>query len=132
MPIHFLKTRHEKYMSNISKPLLARESCSRLSPYIAWGNVSIRQIFQEAVNNTTDSNKKHISAFISRLRWQAHFIQKFEMEHSMENESINKGYLKLKKSISKKIPRSLEKWNYRFPDYRCLYAMFKRNWLHKF
>ena len=102
----FFKTRHEKYMSNISNPLLARESCSRLSPYIAWGNVSIRQIFQEAVNSTTDSNKKHISAFISRLRWQAHFIQKFEMEHSMENESINKGYLKLKKSISERYQKA--------------------------
>ncbi len=102
----FFKTRHEKYMSNISKPLLARESCSRLSPYIAWGNVSIRQIFQEAVNSTTDRNKKHISAFISRLRWQAHFIQKFEMEHSMENESINKGYLKLKKSISERYQKA--------------------------
>jgi deoxyribodipyrimidine photo-lyase len=42
----FFDKRHEKYMFNISKPALARESCSRLSPYIAWGNVSIRQIFK--------------------------------------------------------------------------------------
>ena len=29
-----------------------------------------------------------IRAFESRLRWQAHFIQKFEMECRMEHESI--------------------------------------------
>ena len=96
----FFEKRHEKYMYHISKPSLARESCSRLSPYIAWGNISIRQVYQEAIKYKTAINKKHLDAFISRLRWQAHFIQKFEMEHTMENASINKGYQKLKKSIS--------------------------------
>jgi deoxyribodipyrimidine photo-lyase len=111
----FFDKRHEKYMFNISKPALARESCSRLSPYIAWGNVSIRQIFQEALKNKTTANKKHLGAFISRLRWQAHFIQKFEMEHTMENASINKGYHKLKKSISKEYQKAWEEGNTGFP-----------------
>ena len=31
------------------------------------------------------------------MRWQAHFIQKFEMEDRMEFESINKGYATLEK-----------------------------------
>ncbi|WP_438989013.1 deoxyribodipyrimidine photo-lyase/cryptochrome family protein [Polaribacter sp.] len=96
----FFYDRHQKYMKHISKPALARESCSRLSPYIAWGNVSIRQIFRKAHQEKTALNKKDLGAFVSRLRWQAHFIQKFEMEHTMENASINKGYQKLKKSIS--------------------------------
>ena len=111
----FFDKRHEKYMFNISKPALARESCSRLSPYIAWGNVSIRQIFQEALKHKTTANKKHIGAFISRLRWQAHFIQKFEMEHTMENASINKGYQKLKKSISKEYQKAWEEGATGFP-----------------
>ncbi|WP_299126323.1 FAD-binding domain-containing protein [uncultured Winogradskyella sp.] len=97
----FFESRHEDYMINISKPEASRSSCSRISPYIAWGNLSIRQVFQkgQALKNNTE-NKRHIGAFISRLRWQAHFIQKFEMEHTMENASVNKGYHKLKKSIS--------------------------------
>ena len=41
------------------------------------------------------------NAFTSRLRWQAHFIQKFEMEDRMEFESINKGYAALEKSPTK-------------------------------
>jgi deoxyribodipyrimidine photo-lyase len=111
----FFDKRHEKYMFNISKPALARESCSRLSPYIAWGNVSIRQIFQEALKHKTDANKRHLGAFISRLRWQAHFIQKFEMEHTMENASINKGYQKLKKSISAEYQKAWEEGKTGFP-----------------
>ena len=97
----FFESRHEAYMFNISKPEASRSSCSRISPYIAWGNLSIRQVFKKAQNvklNTKD--KRHIGGFISRLRWQAHFIQKFEMEHTMEEASVNKGYHKLKKSIS--------------------------------
>ena len=111
----FFEKRHEKYMNNISKPTLARESCSRLSPYIAWGNISIRQIYQEAIKHKTATNKKHLGAFISRLRWQAHFIQKFEMEHTMENASINKGYQKLKKSISSEYQKAWETGKTGFP-----------------
>ncbi|TXD48879.1 cryptochrome/deoxyribodipyrimidine photo-lyase family protein [Polaribacter sp. IC073] len=111
----FFKDRHEKYMFNISKPQLARESCSRLSPYIAWGNISIRQIFQEATKHKTIANKRHLDAFISRLRWQAHFIQKFEMEHTMENASINKGYHKLKKGISLEYQKAWKEGETGFP-----------------
>lgn len=99
----FLDTRYKNYMFSISKPLDARKSCSRLSPYLAWGNLSVRQVFKSSLAmNVSASNKKQLEAFLSRLKWQAHFIQKFEMEHTMENESINKGYHKLKKDISKK------------------------------
>lgn len=121
----FFEDRHEDYMFNISKPEASRSSCSRLSPYIAWGNVSIRQIFQkgqELKNKTSD--KRHIGAFLSRLRWQAHFIQKFEMEHTMENASVNKGYHKLKKSISEDYQKAWREGQTGFPlvdaSMRCL------------
>ena len=42
----FFESRHESYMHHISKPYNSRKSCSRLSPSIAWGNISIRQVFQ--------------------------------------------------------------------------------------
>lgn len=97
----FLEKRHVNYMFHISKPLLARTGCSRISPYLAWGNLSIREVYREAyLLKKTASNKKALEAFMSRLRWQSHFIQKFEMEHTMEKESINKGFHKLKKSVS--------------------------------
>ncbi|MFK7780848.1 deoxyribodipyrimidine photo-lyase/cryptochrome family protein [Psychroserpens sp.] len=98
----FLNKRYENYMFHISKPELARKGCSRLSPYIAWGNLSIREVYRKAyILKQTSKHKKPLEAFMSRLRWQAHFIQKFEMEHTMQEESINKGFHKLKKDISK-------------------------------
>ncbi|GGK35210.1 FAD-binding protein [Yeosuana aromativorans] len=98
----FLNKRYENYMFHISKPELSRTSCSRLSPYIAWGNLSIREVYQRAKTlRDTAKDKKPLDAFISRLRWQSHFVQKFEMEHTMEEESINKGFQKLKKHVSK-------------------------------
>jgi deoxyribodipyrimidine photo-lyase len=121
----FFDSRHEDYMFNISKPEASRSSCSRISPYIAWGNLSIRQVFQKgkAIKKQT-KDKRHIAAFLSRLRWQAHFIQKFEMEHTMEEASVNKGYHKLKKSISEEYQQAWFEGKTGFPlvdaSMRCL------------
>ena len=92
----FLNERVSNYSKHISKPELARKGCSRLSPYIAWGNISMKQICQKAME-TRDKNKnvRQIDNFASRLRWQAHFIQKFEMECTMEFIAVNKGYRQL-------------------------------------
>lgn len=121
----FFEGRYENYMFHISKPEASRTSCSRLSPYIAWGNISIREVFQKAKKiKEKSSGKRHLGAFISRLRWQAHFIQKFEMECTMENASINKGYHKLKKSISETYITAWETGKTGFPlvdaSMRCL------------
>ena len=121
----FFETRHKDYMIHISKPEASRASCSRLSPYISWGNVSIREVFQKAKIIKKDvKNKRHLGAFISRLRWQAHFIQKFEMEYTMELASVNKGYHKLKKPISKKYQKAWKTGQTGFPlvdaAMRCL------------
>ncbi|MGY5354320.1 FAD-binding domain-containing protein [Wenyingzhuangia sp. IMCC45467] len=103
----FFKERYLNYTKGISKPELAKESCSRLSPYLAWGNLSTRQVWHNAKNiRPLSKNKKDLDAFTSRLKWQAHFIQKFEMEHTMEISSINKGYHFLKKSISIKYQKA--------------------------
>ena len=97
----FFKDRHTNYMQHISKPELSRSSCSRISPYLAWGNLSVREVYHKAYKLTQEKTyKKNLEAFMSRLRWQTHFIQKFEMEHTMEHASVNKGFRKLKKSIS--------------------------------
>ncbi|MUU78345.1 cryptochrome/deoxyribodipyrimidine photo-lyase family protein [Winogradskyella endarachnes] len=121
----FFENRHVDYMVNISKPEASRTSCSRISPYIAWGNLSIRQVFQKAKQlKSTTQDKRHIGAFISRLRWQAHFIQKFEMEHTMENASVNKGYHKLKKTLSERYQNAWKDGQTGFPlvdaSMRCL------------
>ena len=97
----FFSERYFSYSYHISKPTLARKSCSRLSPYIAWGCVSSRQVLQKtAAFRLTCKDKRQIDSFVSRLTWQAHFIQKFEMEEIMEFESVNKGFHSLKKKLN--------------------------------
>jgi len=94
----FFNSRVKNYSKHISKPELSRTGCSRLSPYIAWGNLSIREIYQAAERRKKQGQNKNISNFQSRLRWHCHFIQKFEMEDRMEFENINRGFDQLDKN----------------------------------
>lgn len=89
----FIKERYINYSKHISKPELSRKSCGRISPYLAYGNISMRMVYQYTIQHYENSkNKRAISNFISRLHWHCHFIQKFEDECSMEFENVNKGY----------------------------------------
>ncbi|MEL6123163.1 MAG: deoxyribodipyrimidine photo-lyase [Bacteroidota bacterium] len=89
----FVEERISNYAKAISKPEMSRQYCSRISPYLAWGNLSIRQAYQAGtVQKEKSGQKRQYSAFLSRLRWRDHFIQKFEMECSMEFDSYNRGY----------------------------------------
>ena len=99
----FLNDRYKKYHFKISKPELSRYHCSRLSPYFSWGNLSTRYVWQLAKKEIEKGKSRlHFNSFTSRLRWQSHFIQKFEMESEMEFRSINKGY-KNNKTVNKNI-----------------------------
>ncbi|RMG58400.1 MAG: deoxyribodipyrimidine photo-lyase [Bacteroidetes bacterium] len=81
----FLKERHPGYARHLSKPLASRRSCGRVSPYLAWGNLSVRQVFQATNRALAQGGKRHpLEAFRTRLLWRDHFIQKFEAEPGME------------------------------------------------
>jgi deoxyribodipyrimidine photo-lyase len=89
----FLEDRYPTYSKYISKPELSRRSCSRLSPYLAYGNISMRAVYQSTMERyPTATNKRALSNFISRLHWHCHFIQKFEDDCSMEFRPVNKAY----------------------------------------
>ena len=90
---NFLSDRVKNYQRSISKPEASRKGCSRLSPYLAWGCLSVRQVWQAAnLEGQTGRHTFQLANFKARLRWQAHFIQKFESEHRMESENVNRGY----------------------------------------
>lgn len=89
----FVKERYVNYSKHISKPSLSRTGCSRLSPYLTYGNISMRMIYQYTNQHyETCKNKRAILNFVSRLHWHCHFIQKFEDECRMEFENINRAY----------------------------------------
>lgn len=89
----FLSDRHRNYHFHISKPQLSRGSCSRLSVYIAWGNLSIKQIYQAAKSLSKEQkNGRAITAFLSRIKWHDHFVQKFEQECTYEYRAVNRAF----------------------------------------
>ena len=89
----FVSDRGKHYQKNISKPLLSRTSCGRLSPYLAWGNLSIRQAFRYVDQSSQrQRHRRAYEAFLTRLKWHCHFIQKFESDCSYEHRCINPVY----------------------------------------
>jgi deoxyribodipyrimidine photo-lyase len=97
----FLQERHQNYSLHISKPLLSRKGCSRISPYLSYGNISMRMVFQQTMQvYPTSYSKRALSNFMSRLHWHCHFIQKFEDECRIEFENINSAYDSIVKPVN--------------------------------
>jgi len=104
----FLKERIIGYSRGLSKPTNSRRSCSRVSPYIAWGNISMREVYQSVMSATNfKSQNFNYTNYLARLRWHCHFIQKFEMEDRMEFEPLNRGF---KTMMKLEHPEHLTAW----------------------
>lgn len=102
---NFLVFRYKNYSRHISKPRESRESCSRLSPHLTWGSISIRKLIQDLKKNRTTS--RSLQNFKSRLHWHCHFIQKLESEPRIEFENQNSAYNEIRNIINEEW---LEKW----------------------
>jgi len=101
----FLRERGVNYKRDLSSPGPAWTSCSRLSPYLAWGNLSMRQVLHAtrarvevlgdepgSVAGAPRSWLPSLRSFEQRLRWHCHFIQKLEDEPSIEFYNMNRAY----------------------------------------
>jgi deoxyribodipyrimidine photo-lyase len=84
----FVGGRGRDYRRALSSPLSAEEGCSRLSPHLAYGSVSMRTVHQAteaAIRSTPDGALAHaLRGFAGRLRWHCHFMQKLEDEPAIE------------------------------------------------
>ncbi|MFN7290623.1 MAG: FAD-binding domain-containing protein, partial [Pirellula sp.] len=107
----FLHRRGRNYRSDMSSPILAESGCSRISPYLAFGCLSIREVYQQSESRaknlrsdqTLDAKDRadwgrSLSSFKSRLAWHCHFIQKLEDEPQIEFQNINRAYDGLRES----------------------------------
>jgi deoxyribodipyrimidine photo-lyase len=98
----FLSARGAHYRTDLSSPVTSWEGCSRLSPYIAYGNLSLKQVFQASQLRLRDLRlrRRHtdpawfasLESFESRLRWHCHFIQKLEDEPELEFRNLNPAF----------------------------------------
>lgn len=97
----FLQARATTYRRGMSSPLSAPTVCSRLSPHLAYGTLSVKEVFQaadarraelEAAGDRTGL-RSGLSSFASRLHWHCHFMQKLETEPRIEFEPMHRGFL---------------------------------------
>lgn len=98
----FLHSRGQGYTKEMSSPLTAFDSCSRLSPHLAFGTLSMREVFQaveqrkQLISDEPYGTKTQwhsaMRSFSGRLRWHCHFIQKLEDEPRIEFENMHRAY----------------------------------------
>ena len=94
----FLNARSIGYRGGISSPLSAPDACSRLSTYLTYGCISMREVVQatrakmDSLPPQASRHRAGLSAFISRLHWHCHFIQKLESEPEIEWRNMHPGY----------------------------------------
>lgn len=128
----FLAKRGANYHRHISKPEQSRLSCSRLSPYLAWGNLSIRQVHHFVKRHpNAQLHKRAFDNFLSRIAWHCHFIQKFEVECEYETECINRGYELLERPENKAFIRAWEQGQSGYPLVdACMRCVEATGWIN--
>ena len=90
----FVQKRHKNYSKKMSSPLTAENSCSRLSPHLTFGTISIKSVINTIKNTGSEINieKNSLGAFKKRLAWHCHFIQKLYDEPKIEYQNLHPLY----------------------------------------
>ena len=138
----FLEARSKNYSREMSSPLTAFESCSRLSAHLSFGTLSIKEVFQDTEIRKKElkdlpkekkgNRVKSLNTFSGRLRWHCHFIQKLEDEPEIEFKNMHSSYDSLR-SDNFNID-FFEKWktgNTGFPMIdACMRSLITTGWLN--
>jgi len=75
------------YPGSISSPLDAREGTSGLSPYLAFGCLSVREAYQHVHASAPEGRAREM--FTSRLYWNRHYEQKLADWPGWLDEAVN-------------------------------------------
>jgi deoxyribodipyrimidine photo-lyase len=113
----FLEDRSKYYRGSISAPLKAMQYGSRLSVHLAWGTISLREVYQRVKERLRDLEVKghpetarwrmSLGSFISRLHWRDHFIQRLESEPELEFRALHPAFRDL---VWENSPELLDAW----------------------
>ena len=99
----FLERRGQYYLFEMSSPVTAPESCSRISAHLAWGTLSVRECVKAVATQRSrlrempgseqpDGFLQSLKSFEGRLHWHCHFVQKLESEPAIEHRNVNRGF----------------------------------------
>ena len=141
----FLGGRGVNYRQAMSSPVEGWDGCSRLSPHLAWGAISIRQVHQRLQERRDElkADKKtgvdipktwlgSLSSFAGRLRWHCHFMQKLEDEPDLEFENMHRAYDGLRENEFD--PALFEAWKQGETGYpmvdACMRCLHETGWIN--
>ena len=106
----FHQERGELYRSAMSSPLEGESACSRLSPYLAFGAISLREVAQATQRQQAELKRLEgdkpknwrasMASFTKRLHWRSHFMQKLESEPRLEFQNLHPAYDGLRTSAT--------------------------------
>lgn len=101
----FLLKRGVNYRQDMSSPVAGWQGCSRVSPYLTWGCISMKTVNRAAEHRLADLRANRtagveidrrwlasLKSFQGRLRWHCHFMQKLEDEPAMEFQNLCRAY----------------------------------------
>ncbi len=139
----FLQARAQTYRFAMSSPVSAFDACSRLSPYLAFGTLSMREVAHATRaryaelgagdrGRDADAWQKSLVSFTGRLHWHCHFIQKLESQPEIEFANLHRAYdgLRPENADPKLLSAYCEgRTGFPFVD-ACLRALNATGWLN--
>ncbi len=137
----FLTQRGRDYRYQMSSPVTAFDASSRLSPHIAWGTLSLREVSQATTARmrglgaeTPDAKRWRGSmiSFAGRQHWHCHFMQKLEDAPRLEFENLHRAYDGLRPSMPDPVrlaAYTTGATGYPFVD-ACLRALNLHGWIN--
>lgn len=139
----FLEERGQDYQKGMSAPGEAWDKCSRLSPHIALGSLSLKTVLHETRARTDALRRQPVSAerkawlsslnsFGKRLRWHCHFMQKLETEPELEFQAMHRHLRGLRPTPPDS--RLLDAWSEGRTGYpmvdACMRSLNETGWLN--
>ncbi|MGR3504064.1 FAD-binding domain-containing protein [Pseudaestuariivita sp.] len=92
----FLTERGQTYRKAMSSPVEGEWACSRLSPYLALGCISSREVVQATTARQSEKPGQgwagSLKSFQARLAWREHFMQKLEDMPDLDRRNMHSGY----------------------------------------
>ena len=136
----FLSVRGEPYRKAMSAPEAGARHCSRISPYLALGVLSMREAAQAGWSRQSELKQRpegggwsgSMRSYMSRLHWRDHFMQKLEDEPEIEWRNMHPGLEDLRPKTADQTP--LEAWargetGVPFID-ACMRCLIETGWMN--
>lgn len=138
----FLTERGRDYRFQMSSPNTAFRASSRLSPHLAFGTISMREVAQASWAQMRDFKQDNdpdvarwrasMISFLGRQHWHCHFMQKLEDEPRIEFQNFHRAYDGLRPLVAD--PERLSAWSegrtgFPFID-ACMRALNTHGWIN--